>query len=89
MIGSTDCGQWVNIKRPTDRSWVLGYISGMNTMFAMSRHFTANPLSSVKSADQIIVWMDNYCQKNPLKTVAEGASDLYILEILKLEKQQK
>lgn len=59
----------------------------MNFMFAMSRHFTVNPLgTSIKSADQLIVWMDNYCQKNPLKTVNEGATDLYLIEIAKITK---
>jgi hypothetical protein len=37
-----------------------------------------DPLDKINSAEQIFVWMDNYCRANPLKNVREGAQDLFI-----------
>ena len=36
-----------------------------------------NPLDSVSSAEQMFVWMDNYCKTNPLGNVTEGAAELF------------
>ena len=30
-FGNVDCGQWVKGNRPTDRTWLLGYLTGMNS----------------------------------------------------------
>jgi len=80
VIGSADCGQWVNRnggKIPptwegliTER-WLTGFLSGLNQGDSQNR----NSLKKV-SAEQIFLWMDNYCKANPLKNVAYGAEDL-------------
>ena len=83
-FGSPDCGQWVKLQRPADRAWLLGYLSGMNHLWASLARLNKNmppagmdPLDALSSADQAYVWMDNYCQKNPLKRVSDGGNDLF------------
>ncbi len=53
----------------------MGYLSGINLMVADKNK---DPLDKINSAEQIFVWMDNYCRANPLKNVREGAQDLFI-----------
>ena len=76
-FGATDCGKWISEKHATDRGWLLGYMSGLNFMFKVSGGKT-DPLNTVDSASQIFIWMDNYCQKNPLSKVTKGGNDLFI-----------
>ena len=76
-FGVSDCGQWVaNSKsNQTIRSWLLGFLSGVNAGLGSSRN---DPLGKINSAEQIFLWMDNFCQKNPLKTVQDGGNALYL-----------
>ncbi len=83
LFGGADCGQWLNDKRSTDKTWALGYISGLNTMYSATRG--EDPLNKVNSAEQIYVWLDNYCKNNPLETVARGGINLFA-ELLKSSK---
>jgi len=83
-FGAVDCGEWVNQSKqsPATRTWLLGYMSGLAGMHNLNDHLD-NPLQKINSAQQIYVWMDNYCQKNPLKRVSDGGIDLFI-ELMKL-----
>ena len=84
VFGVNNCGDWIRTskERPFDRGWLIGYMSGLSFMYeAFGKK--DDPLSKVSSGNQIYVWMDNYCQKNPLKDVANGAETLF------LELQQK
>ena len=77
IFGGSDCGQWVaNSKSNFSlKAWLLGYISGLNAgLVGDSKN---DPLRKINSAEQIFLWMDNFCQKNPLKTVQEGGKALY------------
>jgi hypothetical protein len=84
VIGMPDCGGWVrdSKERSSDRAWLLGYLSGLSSMHEFFGK-NDNPLAKISSSNQIYVWMDNYCQKSPLKNVADGAETLF------LELQQK
>ncbi len=84
-FGMPDCGQWINNKKPSDRVWLFGFMSGLNSMYTLRTKDGGDPLDSLSSAEQIVVWMDNYCQKNPLKKVGEGAADLFV-ELMKKTK---
>lgn len=75
IIGTFDCGQWVNKHSPVQNAWLMGYLSGIN--FANAR-INYDPLGAVSSADQVIVWMDNYCRKNPLTELDRAAFVLYM-----------
>jgi anthranilate/para-aminobenzoate synthase component II len=74
--GVVDCGKWVNGQSKTPpnynhRAWLAGFISGLN-----QDKWYEDALSKTSSADQIFLWMDNYCKKNPLKEVNNGAYEL-------------
>lgn len=80
-FGGSDCGEWVRTPTEGKRQWLLGYMSGLSTMHYLNRR-NDDPLDKINSADQIYVWMDNYCKANPLKTVRTGGQELFI-ELMK------
>jgi hypothetical protein len=73
-FGAPDCGTWVNAQMPSHRAWLLGFMSGKNNM-AADRGF--DPLDQLSSGNQILVWMDNWCRANPLKSVVDGSNVLW------------
>ena len=75
-FGNPDCGKWVaNSKSiPSMRSWLLGYLSGLNSGVGNPKN---DALSKINSAEQIFLWMDNYCAKNPLQSVSTGGNQLF------------
>lgn len=91
-FGSSDCGQWmkrtdsVGIKNARE-AWLAGYLSGINAMYRAEEIKRAaslwpyqpddDPLGKVNSIDQLILWMDNYCTKNPLSNVPKGGKELF------------
>lgn len=77
VYGGVDCGEWTQIKHPPDKSWLLGFMSGMNIQHLILTQGKSDPLKKVTSANQIWSWMDNYCQKNPLNKVSQGGLDLF------------
>ena len=79
--GEPDCGQWVTSKSETRKAWLIGYVSGLSAMHELNGK-NNNPLGKISSPQQIYVWIDNYCQKNPLKTVGDGGIELFI-ELMK------
>jgi hypothetical protein len=75
-IGNSDCGEWVATSKtnPAMRAWLLGFMSGVNAGLSNPKN---DRLSKINSAAQIFLWMDNYCAKNPLKSVHEGGNELF------------
>jgi hypothetical protein len=49
-------------------AWVQGYLSAAG-------NYETNQLNKVDRQD-FLVWLDNYCQNNPLKKVIDGAQAL-------------
>jgi hypothetical protein len=83
IFGGTDCGSW--IKNKTDKAdnqkiWIAGYVSGLNT--AGTAFGDKDWLEKVDSAEQIFLFVDNYCQKNPLKRI-ESAGQALMFELTK------
>lgn len=77
-FGVPDCGEWIAANSTHQKAWLMGYLSGMNsiqTLFPGSG--PKNPLGHISSANQAYLWMDNWCKANPLKNVAEGAFSLF------------
>ena len=72
-FGRPDCGQWFSMKT-TSSQWLLGFLSGLNSGLASPKK---DYLNSLNSADQAILWMDNYCRNNPLSSVQIGANTLF------------
>lgn len=83
--GVIDCGEWINKKKNGDdlfaRTWLLGHMSGLNVW---NEFIDPNddPLSRTKSADQIFLFIDNYCLKNPRSNVSAAGVGLF-LELMK------
>lgn len=75
LFGVPDCGQWVNRKSEPDKAWLLGYVSGLN--FKHVEKGGTNALNTVNSADQMFVWMTNYCQKNPMSKLSDAGFEMF------------
>ena len=78
IIGRPDCGVWLSKQRETDKAWLLGYVSAISWSEQGRLSGASDPLSKISSVEQIFVWMNNYCQKDPLSNVGAGAFSLYI-----------
>jgi hypothetical protein len=73
IVGQTDCGTWIKINRPADRGWILGYLSGINT-----NKNNQDILRKLDSAEQAILFVDNYCRNNPLENTSSAVWQLMI-----------
>lgn len=74
-VGKTDCGSWIKDKQNQyfQQTWLVGYVSGLN-----SANIAGDNIDWLEgvSAEQIFVWMDNYCTKNPLDRTLDGVAVL-------------
>ena len=80
IFGGADCGQWVSSKTDARKSWLIGFVSGLNTVGVAIGD--KDWLAKVDSAEQIFLFVDNYCQKNPLKRI-ESAGQALMFELTK------
>ena len=74
--GGRSCGVWIEDKRNKDtraeignQNWLIGYLSGLAS--AWNKDILAgtdNP--------SIFLWVDNYCQTNPLMRLDDAAEAL-------------
>jgi hypothetical protein len=80
--GARPCGTWIAEKPVGDRSaankswtrivaesWVVGFLSGYAV--ASNQEF----LKGVDS-EGLFIWIDNYCQKNPLNHIGDASEEL-------------
>jgi len=56
------------------KAWLVGYMSGLNSGLSNDKN---DILDKINSAEQIFLWMDNFCTKNPLKRVGSGGNALF------------
>lgn len=78
IFGGYDCGQWVNkSKGHPMESWVVGYLSGLNSMHVLAGLEPKDPIDELNSIDQAFVWLDNFCKANPLRKVDGGVLELF------------
>lgn len=80
IFGVYDCGQWINSKNDIKKAWLMGYVSGLNTEFYESSS-GKDPLGKLNSAEQMYLWVDNYCKENPLSELKSAG--YLLLEELK------
>ncbi len=73
-FGDYDCGQWFT-RKVVAQTWLLGYLSGLNVAYAKG---DKDALDKANSADQIFLWMDNYCKAHPLEMVSAAGFVLYL-----------
>ena len=80
--GARSCGEWVKDRKKggwedvgweeiADRGWIIGYISAYNMQ-------TSGVYDNKGSTglESIYLWMDKYCQENPLSHLGGGMKKL-------------
>ena len=72
FFGNPDCGQYINGNRSQDKTWLLGFLSGLNT-----DPRAQDTLSRLNSSQQAYLFVDNYCRKNPLKSLSDAGIALF------------
>lgn len=75
IFGGADCGQWIAEKTFARKSWLIGFLSGMNATYEGKNK---DPLKALNSPDQAFLWMDNWCNRNPLEKIAIGGQILFL-----------
>lgn len=69
--GNKSCGNWIEARKNRNEfeqvHWILGYVSAAG-------YFGENLKDTEYYA--MTSWMDNYCQKNPLKSLENGTIQL-------------
>lgn len=73
LRGVRSCGEWVKDKEMPaigNQAWLVGYLSGIAV--ATNKSFLRGT-----DNESIYLWVDNYCQANPLKSVAEAGVILH------------
>jgi hypothetical protein len=84
VAGGADCGKWLAAPRSghPGQTWVLGYLTGMNELWTMQvrageREGIDNPLGRLRSPEQAISWVDDFCRTSPLGNPGDGARSLF------------
>lgn len=84
-FGSPDCGQWISQPDSISyKAWLVGYMSGLNQMYSLDGN-KGDPLERINSINQMFLWMNNYCTKNPLNRVSSGGVEMFIELMKKLK----
>jgi hypothetical protein len=69
--GTQSCGAWIEARRKGEHynmgQWMLGFLSAAG-------YYGEKMRESESSA--MLVWMDNYCQQQPLKDFSDGVKAL-------------
>jgi hypothetical protein len=78
MFGIPDCGKWMAIHSESQKGWLLGFVSGLASMDTIP-----DVLDSVASAEQMYLWVNNYCQAHPLNGLNDAGNSLYLELTLK------
>ena len=74
--GGASCGTWVKESkvegwpRLVNRSWLMGYLSGL--VVESNRDVLRGT-----DAESLYLWVDNYCQSNPLKDIDDAGYILF------------
>jgi hypothetical protein len=78
IFGARSCGSWVkerpskaSISRTAQQAWLMGYLSGLAS---------GTSLDALKDGDaeSFFLWVDNYCQTNPLNNIADAGTALFL-----------
>lgn len=74
-MGAKSCGEWV--KRRAEKGWpaiVLGHwVTGFLSGIAVGNN---NDILKGAEGESLMLWMDNYCQDNPLDDTWDAAQQL-------------
>ncbi len=76
--GSASCVTWNGDRQRNEshsqlnQSWVLGFVTAYNLYKPVSQGGSLKPMDS----RAMMVWIDNYCDANPLKDIFDAAQAL-------------
>jgi hypothetical protein len=84
--GDISCGIWVEERQKEARggdyigalvnqAWLIGFFSGQAA--GSNKEFWGKQNVNILDVPSVLLWMDNYCRANPLKTVVNGADTLF------------
>ena len=74
---SEDCGEWLKARKLKRSSPYEAHLVGLLSGMAIGRMIDIwKAQGSPMSKDQAYLWMDQYCQSNPLSKVVIGAEEL-------------
>jgi hypothetical protein len=62
-VGDVECAEWVNRNTPEMKSWLLGYMSGLNVQWASDmQNRGEGPLQKYSSPESLFRRMDESCR---------------------------
>jgi len=75
FYGNASCGEWVLMRREKSAtidqlrmvSWISGYITAFNSITSDTFNIAGDT-----GLATIFLWLDNYCQANPLMKLTDG-----------------
>ena len=75
--GNVSCGSWLNDRKGEDATsrriaWVLGYVTAFNQYESKP----AGDVSGGKGTEEIMVWIDNYCDQHPSDNLYRASASL-------------
>jgi hypothetical protein len=74
-IGNKSCGTWAEARREgtalEPEAWVLGYLLGAEAI-AVPPQTLAQAVMKGTRRDDVLVWIDNYCQTHPLDLIIDA-----------------
>lgn len=76
--GSASCVTWNGDRQRNEshsqlnQAWVLGFVTSYNLYKSASQSSAPRPMDS----RGMMVWIDNYCDANPLKDISDAAQAL-------------
>ena len=78
--GVTSCGKYIEETKNKNGwsytatlNWVAGYITATNRFMPDTYSILGN-----SDIDSAMLWLENYCRSNPLKSISSGMTDLVI-----------
>ena len=74
--GDRSCGVWITegkagtSARVITEAWLVGFLTGL---------VVATGIDALRGTDNesLYLWMDNFCQREPLKNIAHGGAELF------------
>lgn len=76
-VGNTDCGTWHRARQAGQATSHQGFLVGILNGMSLGRGVEFWRASGMPlTPTQVHLWMDGYCQRNPLSGVVTGATEL-------------
>ena len=79
VMGALSCGEWVKERKEdgwetvVTISWVSGYLTAYNLLAPDTYNILGNT-----DRESVYLWIDNYCQANPLNDLSDAMVHLAI-----------